>query len=144
MSDPPDSPSAAKSTKKQEFDVLFDLYKLIYDRFFDFALKNGMFTSIVLGWIFSSETTRTFITEKGLPIKIAASAGMLLYSSFHAYWCFKYRSRSEDCHEFIRKLNFMPIEYMAPYQVGKAHWVSVALFHGILSVYVVVLLIAFT
>jgi hypothetical protein len=140
MSDPPDSPSAAKSTKKQEFDVLFDLYKLIYDRFFDFALKNGMFTAIVLGWIWTSESTQKLITEHGCPLKIAASAGMLLYSSFHAYWCFRYRSRSKDCHEFIREVNFMPIKYMAPYQVGKAHWVSVAVFHGILSLSVVLVM----
>lgn len=126
--------------ENKTLDFAWDAYKGLFESFQKFALQNGAFTALVLGWIYTSKEVRLLIGGN-VAIAIFAVLGCLIYTGFHGYWCFRHYQRSMLCRVVIEEQNEVSPSLLGSYQITKQQWISVASFHAVLCVYVCALVV---
>lgn len=111
-------PPASHASRREEFDLLYDMLKQTQDWLIDFEFKQGAFLFIVLGWTVSSDKAQAFFRAHPF-MQVAMTALMLGLTMFHAYWVYMHYVRSRAIHGRLVGLDYMPVDYYEPQRVHR-------------------------
>lgn len=99
---------------EKKHDYLSDVLKGHWNKIVDVELKHAAFLTVVLGWLFTHEPARKFLTEEFVH---AARWGFAAYLVLHVFWLIGYYRESRTTHGQLRALNYMPEEYYDAHRI---------------------------
>lgn len=120
-----------------EFESAFNLFRSVYDRYQAFALQNGFFLSVVIGWEASLSAEDSYIGQSQV-WWWASSVVIMFYTLVHSIWCARFAQRSDLCYQHLTNLGITSTtECLESYRVTDRIWRSAAAIHALLACFVV-------
>lgn len=132
--DPENSQSSAIrfATSAEKHDYLTELQAEYYKRLIDFAFRHGVFLTLVLGWIVSSEQAQKLILYS-LTATILGAVSILGYALGYSWWVIRQYRKSEAVCEMLLKVGFMDPEFIELERIQRSFAQSFIGLHWLIS-----------
>lgn len=122
-----------KATQKEQHDLLIGLLKDHYTGLVSFEFSQAMILIVVIGWLITSESARSYIQNQPV-IAYGMCAIGLMSTCFHAMWVYNFYRRSQAVFSHLAEMNYMPSEYFESRRIPRLTLIGMLSLHSFVTV----------
>jgi hypothetical protein len=125
---------------ERKFDLLYKTLKEGHEDYITDVMKTLAFLILAIGWFVTSDKSREFF-RKTIGVRLASIAALALLAGIHVWYCCDARASSQQTMVLLQKLNYLPPEYYARYEITSMHLATNLAQNAILFVVLIVILL---
>lgn len=127
------------SLPKEKFDLLVSSLKDHQDRLPTFAVQHGIFLSVVVGWLVTSDQAHQLVSQS-LLIRTIGTGALAVLTFLHGFWLRKQYQRSQDIKTLLDSLAYMEPQYYKNMVIPRYLPNTLTGLHALLTVFAISLL----
>lgn len=104
---------------KEQFDFLYSQAEKIIVSLPEYQFRFSAALTVILGWLITSDSARSFIASNPTPLKFGAYAAVALLIVCHSIWLWRHYSEAQKAHraliEFAEKSDLINPRLIRPF-----------------------------